>query len=126
MILGVGVDVVDIARFTESMERTPTLRSRLFTAAESTLSMESLAGRFAAKEAFVKALKAPAGMSWQDIEVVTGPRGAPEFRLVGAALDRAKELGITTAHVSISHDTTVATAFVVAESLVAESLVAEC
>jgi holo-[acyl-carrier protein] synthase len=115
MILGIGVDVVDIARFAESLERTPTLRSRLFTPAEADLPLESLAGRFAAKEAFVKALKAPAGMSWQDIEVVNTPQGAPEFELHGAALDRAKELGITTTHVSISHDTTVATAFVVAE-----------
>ena len=115
MILGIGVDVVDIARFAESLERTPTLRSRLFTAAEADLPLESLAGRFAAKEAFVKALKTPAGMSWQDIEVVNTPQGAPEFELHGAALDRAKELGITTTHVSISHDTTVATAFVVAE-----------
>jgi len=114
-ILGIGVDVVDLARFAETMERTPTLRSRLFTNAEAALSLESMAGRFAAKEAFVKALKAPAGMSWQDIEIVTGPRGAPDFELHGAALDRAKELCITALHVSISHDTSVATAFVVAE-----------
>jgi holo-[acyl-carrier protein] synthase len=115
MILGIGVDVVDIARFSESLERTPTLRSRLFTPGEADLPLESLAGRFAAKEAFVKALKAPAGMSWQDIEIINTPQGAPELELHGAALDRAKELGITTTHVSISHDTTVATAFVVAE-----------
>ncbi|MGA8986594.1 holo-ACP synthase [Aeromicrobium sp.] len=114
-ILGIGVDVVDLARFTATLERTPTMRSRLFTTAEADLPVESLAGRFAAKEAFVKALRAPAGMSWQDIEIVNGPQGAPEFRLHGAALDRATELGITTAHVSISHDTSVATAFVVAE-----------
>ena len=89
--------------------------SRLFTDAEAHLSVESLAARFAAKEAFVKALRAPAGMPWQDIEVVNDPQGAPVFQLYGAALDRAKELGITTAHLSISHDTSVATAFVVAE-----------
>ena len=115
MILGIGIDVVDLARFAETMERTPTLRNRLFTSAEAVLPLESLAGRFAAKEAFVKALKAPAGMSWQDIEVVNGSQGAPDFQLHGAALDRTKELGITTVHVSISHDTSVATAFVVAE-----------
>jgi len=116
MISGIGVDVVDIPRFAEAMERTPTLRSRLFTSGEAGLPLESLAGRFAAKEAFVKALKAPAGMSWQDIEVINGPQGAPDFQLSGAALDRAKELSITAVHLSISHDTTVATAFVVAES----------
>ena len=74
-----------------------------------------MAGRFAAKEAFVKALKAPAGMSWQDIEVVTDQAGAPSFSLHGAAVARTKELGITGTHLSISHDTSVATAFVVAE-----------
>ncbi|MRJ76282.1 holo-ACP synthase [Aeromicrobium sp. SMF47] len=114
-ILGIGVDVVDIPRFAASLERTPTLRNRLFTAAEADLPLESLAGRFAAKEAFVKALRAPAGMSWQDIEVVSDAQGAPELKLHGAALDRAAELGVTATHLSISHDTTVATAFVVAE-----------
>ena len=114
-IWGAGVDVVDLARFARTLERTPELRSRLFTEAEATLSVESMAGRFAAKEAFVKALKAPAGMSWQDIEVVTDSVGAPSFALHGAARARARELGITATHLSISHDTSVATAFVVAE-----------
>jgi len=114
-IWGVGVDVVDLARFRATLERTPELRSRLFTEAEAQLSLESMAGRFAAKEAFVKALKAPAGMSWQDIEVVTDAAGAPSFELRGAARDRANDIGIREAHLSISHDTTVATAFVVVE-----------
>lgn len=113
-VLGIGVDVVDLERFARSLERTPTLRTRLFTPDEAELPLESLAGRFAAKEAFVKAMTAPAGMSWQDIEVVKGAVGEPLFQLSGAALDRANELGMTTAHLSISHDTIVATAFVVA------------
>lgn len=115
MISGVGIDVVDVARFRESLERTPTLGGRLFTEAEATLSVESLAARFAAKEAFVKALRGPAGMSWRDIEVVSTPSGAPEFVLHGAAQARVKELGITRTHLSLSHDGPVATAFVVAE-----------
>ncbi len=115
MISGIGVDVVDIDRFRASLERTPTLSARLFTAAEAGLSLESRAARFAAKEAFVKALRAPAGMSWQDIEVVSTAAGAPEFVLHGAAKARAKELGITRTHLSLSHDGPVATAFVVAE-----------
>jgi holo-[acyl-carrier protein] synthase len=114
-IVGIGVDVVDLARFAASLERTPTLRDRLFTPAEAGLALESLAGRFAAKEAFVKACKAPAGMSWQDIEIVNDAAGVPVLSLSGAALDRSTELGITTTHLSISHDTIVATAFVVAE-----------
>ncbi|WP_375002685.1 holo-ACP synthase [Aeromicrobium sp. CTD01-1L150] len=111
---GIGVDVVDLERFAATLERTPELASRLFTAGEAERSVESLAGRFAAKEAFVKALRAPAGMSWQDIEVVTDEHGAPSFQLHGAAADRAGDLGLTL-HLSISHDTSVATAFVVAE-----------
>lgn len=114
-VFGIGVDVVDIPRFAATLERTPTMRDRLFTAAEGVLPLHSLAGRFAAKEAFVKALRAPAGMSWQDIEIANDAQGAPVFRLSGAALDRVTELAITATHVSISHDASVATAFVVAE-----------
>lgn len=114
-IYGIGVDVVDIPRFAATLERTPTMRDRLFTAREIDLSLESLAGRFAAKEAFVKALRAPAGMSWQDIEVVNDAQGAPALHLTGAAADRIAELAITSTHLSISHDASVATAFVVAE-----------
>jgi holo-[acyl-carrier protein] synthase len=54
-------------------------------------------------------------MSWQDIEVVTDQAGAPSFSLHGAAAARSKELGIVATHLSISHDTSVATAFVVVE-----------
>lgn len=115
-IWGVGVDVVDLGRFERTLERTPELRSRLFTPAEAVLTTERLAARFAAKEAFVKALRAPAGMSWQDIEVVLDEHGAPHLSLSGAAEARVADLGITRVHVSLSHDTSVATAFVVAES----------
>jgi len=115
MIGGIGVDVVDIPRFAKSLERTSSLSARLFLPGEAALSLESRAGRFAAKEAFAKALKAPKGMAWHDIEVVTDERGAPSFVLHGGAADRCAELGVTSLHLSISHDTTVATAFVVAE-----------
>ena len=114
-ILGIGVDVVDLARFAATLERTPTLRSRLFTEAEAHLPIESLAGRFAAKEALAKAMGAPSGLSWQDFEVVNDAQGAPSFVLHGAAPERLSALGIVTVHLSISHDTSVATAFVVAE-----------
>lgn len=115
-IRGIGVDVVDIPRFAESLERTPTLKERLFTPGEQDLPLESLAARFAAKEALAKAMGAPAGLSWQDFEVVNNPQGAPEFVLHGQAPARLRDLGIATIHLSISHDTTVATAFVVAEA----------
>jgi holo-[acyl-carrier protein] synthase len=114
-ILGIGVDVVDLARFAQTLERTPTMRSRLFTESERELPVESLAGRFAAKEALAKAMGAPSGLSWQDFEVVNDAHGAPSFALHGAAPERLTALGIVTVHLSISHDTSVATAFVVAE-----------
>ena len=66
MILGIGVDVVDIARFEAALERTPALRDRLFTEIERPLATRSLAARFAAKEAVAKALGAPgASGTWR-------------------------------------------------------------
>lgn len=121
-IFGVGVDVVDLSKFATSLERTPHLKSRLFTEAEREMSTESLAGRFAAKEALAKAIRTPGGLSWQDFEIVNGDQGAPEFVLHGQAPERLRQLGITAIHVSISHDSVpgqtaagIASAFVVAE-----------
>jgi holo-[acyl-carrier protein] synthase len=76
------------------------------------LSVESLAARFAAKEALMKALRVPQALPWHDIEIVTDAVGAPDYRLSGAAADL---VGGDRAHLSLSHDTSVATAFVVLE-----------
>ena len=62
MIIGVGIDVVDVARFGQTLERTPRLLERLFTEGERSLGLNSLAARFAAKEALAKALGAPVGL----------------------------------------------------------------
>ena len=113
-VVGIGVDVVDLARFTATLERTPSVRDRLFTGSEGALSVESLAARFAAKEALMKALRVSTALPWHDIEIVTDDVGAPGFRLSGAA---AQRLGDDRAHLSLSHDTSVATAFVVVERL---------
>jgi holo-[acyl-carrier protein] synthase len=115
-VVGIGVDVVDLARFAASLERTPNLRDRLFTSDEGSLAVESLAGRFAAKEAFLKAVGGPEGVAWRDIEVVRGESGAPSFSLAGRAAERAQELELIGLHLSIAHDGPVATAFVVAEA----------
>ena len=77
MIIGVGIDVCDVDRFAESIERRPGLVQRLFTPAEAERPMASKAARFAAKEALAKALGAPDGMSWLDAEVVTDDHGQP-------------------------------------------------
>lgn len=113
-IWGIGVDVVDVSRFRDTLERTPGVREKLFTAAEAALSVESMAGRFAAKEALTKAFKVDHFLPWHDVEVVTDEVGAPGFALTGVAAARAAELGVTP-HLSITHDGNVAAAFVIAE-----------
>jgi holo-[acyl-carrier protein] synthase len=114
-IIGVGIDVVDIDRFADSLSRTPGLRERLFTPEEQKRSKASLAARFAAKEAIAKALGAPTGMGWHDAEIVTNDAGAPSFVLKGSVQTRAEELGVRVVHVSMSHDAGIASAFVVLE-----------
>jgi holo-[acyl-carrier protein] synthase len=116
VILGVGIDVVDIVRFGETLERTPAMRERLFTPAERERPLASLAARFAAKEALAKALGAPTGMHWLDAEVVNAPSGDPRLDLRGSVLARANDLGVQHVHVSLSHDAGIASAVVVLES----------
>ena len=116
MILGVGIDVVDIARFGETLERTPAMRERLFTPDERRRSLASLAARFAAKEALAKALGAPTGMGWLDAEVVNESTGDPQLLVRGSVRARADEIGVASIHVSLSHDAGIASAVVVLES----------
>jgi holo-[acyl-carrier protein] synthase len=115
VIVGVGIDVVDVARFAESLERTPGLAERLFTPAERALRPVSLAARFAAKEALAKALGAPPELVWQDAEVASDETGRPELVVRGTVAERAAHLGVTGWHVSLSHDAGVACAVVIAE-----------
>lgn len=115
MIIGVGIDVVDIARFTERMERTPRLAQRLFTADERDLGPQSLAARFAAKEALAKCLGAPVGLRWSDATVVREASGRPSLQISGTVQERADALGIHAFHLSLSHDAGIASAVVVAE-----------
>ena len=114
--MGVGIDVVDVARFGTTLERTPALLERLFTPGERVLALNSRAARFAAKEALAKALGAPAGMLWQDAEVHRGPDGRPHFEVRGTVAAAVDALGITAIHVSLSHDAGIASAVVVAEA----------
>lgn len=115
MIVGVGIDVVDIARFGETLARTPAVRTRLFTELELQRPLASLAARFAAKEALAKALGAPAGLHWTDAEVHTEESGRPWLLLSGTVAARAGELGVVSTHVSLSHDAGIASAVVVLE-----------
>lgn len=115
MIVGVGTDVVSLDRLATALERTPTLRERVFTPAEAALPLESLAARFAAKEALAKALGAPGGLAWHDAEVVTDAAGAPSYVLRGSVAARAEDLGVRRTHLSLSHDASLALAFCVLE-----------
>ena len=116
MIVGVGIDVVDVARFEQTLTRTPALRDRLFTADERVRPPASLAARFAAKEALAKALGAPAGLHWTDAEVVSADDGRPHLTLRGSVAARASDLGADSVHVSMSHDAGIASAVVVLET----------
>ncbi|MPV50763.1 holo-ACP synthase [Pseudactinotalea sp. HY158] len=115
MIIGVGIDVVDVNRFLSALGRAPDLRERLFTPPERHLAPASLAARFAAKEAIAKALGSPGGMNWQDCTVHRTPGGPPRIEIVGTVLAVADRLGVTGWHLSISHDAGIASAFAVAE-----------
>ena len=121
MIVGVGIDVVPVARFAESLARTPSLADRLFTAGEqltesgTARTAESLAARFAAKEALAKSLGAGGGMAWTDAEVLVDDVGRPSLSVSGTVLARAESLGVTRFHVSLSHDGGIASATVIAE-----------
>jgi holo-[acyl-carrier protein] synthase len=111
MIVGIGVDLVDLARFERSVSRTPRLKERLFTAAEREKPLRSLAG----KEALIKALGSSDGIRWLEIEVSNGPEGDPTFRFTGGTAERVAARGIDVVHLSMSHDGGAAMAFVVAE-----------
>ncbi|MFF7365596.1 holo-ACP synthase [Streptomyces sp. NBC_01335] len=121
MIIGVGIDVAEIARFDAALERTPQMAERLFLDRELLLpggerrGIASLAARFAAKEAVAKALGAPGGLLWTDCEVWVEESGQPRLRVTGTVAARAEALGVRSWHLSLSHDAGVASAMVVAE-----------
>ncbi|HEU4465804.1 MAG TPA: holo-ACP synthase [Agromyces sp.] len=118
MIAGIGIDVVDIVRFERSLERTPSLRDRLFAESERHRPARSLAARFAAKEALIKALGGHAVIRWHDMRIVQDEDGNPDFELSGALSSHVAALGIDRVHLSMSHDAGIASAFVVLERAV--------
>jgi holo-[acyl-carrier protein] synthase len=120
MIIGIGVDVVDLARFERAADRTPALLDRLF--AESELwdgaarrPLHSMAARFAAKEALIKAIGDSTGVRWHDMAVVSDGQRNPSIEVHNGLADIVAERGITAIHLSMSHDAGVAIAYVVAE-----------
>lgn len=122
MILGLGVDLVPVARITSA--RSTRFDRRVFTPAELTYARrhadadERLAGRFAAKEAVMKALGTgwAKGISWREVETVNDRAGRPVLRLKGKAAKLARSLGITRWNLSIAHAGGNALAAAVAEA----------
>ena len=112
MVDGIGIDVVDIKRFHESLERTPHLREKLFTESERGVKESSLAARFAAKEALYKALSPAHGLSWHEAEVINMPNGKPAFLFRGEIADLVDGAKV---HLTLSHDAGIASAMVVIE-----------
>jgi holo-[acyl-carrier protein] synthase len=119
-IVGLGVDICEIARMERAISRHPTLRDRVFTPEEiaycdsKARPAESYAGRFAAREAAIKALGGYRGRLWQDISVTRHPSGAPSIRLDGNAKRRADALGIRDVLITFTHEKTNAVAFAIA------------
>lgn len=119
-ILGLGVDICEIARMERAISRHPTFRDRVFTPEEiaycdsKARPAESYAGRFAAREATIKALGGYRGRRWQDISVTRHPSGAPAIQLDGNAKRRADALGVTDVLITFTHERTSAVAFAIA------------
>ena len=124
MILSIGIDITEVYRIRQTIARTPRFAERVFTANERAFcdgkgvaAAQSYAGRFAAKEAFLKALKTGwrGKITWKDIEVVSDEMGAPSLAIHGEARKLLAERGATSVHLSISHTSTLAIAEVILE-----------
>lgn len=116
MIVGVGVDMVELARFERAIEKSSEFLTKIFVDSERAGSVESLAGRFAAKEALIKAVGDPSGLKWHEVVVTSDSLGKPSIAATGSSAEFIAERGINSLHLSISHDAGAAIAFVVAES----------
>ena len=123
-IVGLGTDLVEVGRFRLAMERTTRLADRLFSIDEQEYASgqhdpaKSLAARFAAKEAVMKALGVGLGdIDFHDVEIVRHESGAPSLEVRGRALQLALDRGVTRWLVSLSHTEATAMAVVIAEGV---------
>jgi len=122
VIVGVGLDLEEVARIAAMIERWgERFTARVFTADERAFAAaradaaQHLAARFAAKEATLKALGVPAGLSWHELEVTGGGRQPPRLALRGRAEEAARARGVTRLHLTLTHAAGVAAAVVIAE-----------
>lgn len=120
MIVGIGTDIVEITRLAKSLEN---VKAHCFSAAEIAYCckfrdpLPHFAGRWAAKEAFAKAIGSGFGCdcAWEDLEILNDERGKPVVNITGTALQTFEKIGGKTIHLSISHEKNYATAFVILE-----------
>ena len=119
-VVGIGVDLVDVARVQRMLDRHPTFAPRVFTPQEIAYCdrqanpAESYAARWAAREACRKALGGVRGMLWKDVRVDRAPTGAPALALSGNVARRAADLGVAEVKVALTHERRMAAAFCVA------------
>lgn len=125
MIVSTGIDIVEVYRISETLTRTPRFAERVYTAREreyckerGAASAQSYAARFAAKEAFLKALGTGwrGKITWHDVEVVNSAEGKPSLVIAGEAEKRLTEIGGRFVHLSISHTAEYAVAQVIIEA----------
>lgn len=126
MIVSIGIDIVEVYRIHETLERTPRFAERVFTDAERAYceskgkgAAESFAGRYAAKEAMLKALKTGwrGEVAWRDMEILSDELGAPVITVTGATKKLLDDSGASRIHLSISHTKDHAVAQVILEKL---------
>ena len=124
MIVSTGIDIVEVYRIAETMTRTPRFTERVFTDVEraycdakGAAAAQSYAGRFAAKEAFLKALQTGwrGKITWHDIEILSDDQGVPSLNISGEARRLVQDRGVARMHLSISHTTEHAVAHVMFE-----------
>jgi holo-[acyl-carrier protein] synthase len=120
-VLGIGVDVAELGRVAGVLDRRPRFVDRVFTLEEQAYCerrgagrVACYAGRWAAKEACIKALGGIPGWRWKDMRVARAPSGAPAMELSGAARSRADRLGVERVLVTITHERSVAVAVCIA------------
>jgi holo-[acyl-carrier protein] synthase len=122
MILGIGIDIIELRRIERALS--PRFIARVFTPreiayCEPARRVEKYAARFAAKEAARKAIGAATpvtALSWHDVEVVASPEGAPQLVFHGRAAELVQQLRVTRSHVSMSHSVENAIAQVILEA----------
>lgn len=126
MIVSTGIDITEVYRITDAIARTPRFAERVFTVSEreyceakGKAAGQSFAARFAAKEAFFKALKTGwrGKISWQDVEVVNDENGAPFLRVSGEAERLLGGMKAGRVHLSLSHTSNIAIAQVILETV---------